>query len=99
MEARLFGDPIVQLRKAVLASDSGFTNQHTDRLSVRDLLQKTAEARTKSAHGRILLVIDQFEEFLILRKEQEHRAFVAFLNELLSAPIQDLLLLLVFRGD
>src|SRR5262249_18317325 len=98
IETRLFGDPIERLRVALFAAESRPTRKPAE-LSLRDLLKKAAEARRKKRDAPLLLVIDQFEEFLILHREEERRAFADFLDDLVKNPIDDLRILLVFRSD
>jgi hypothetical protein len=47
----------------------------------------------------ILIVVDQFEEFVILRNDEQQAHFAALLNYLYQKPIQGLTLLFVMRGD
>src|SRR5262249_14231392 len=48
---------------------------------------------------RLLIVLDQFEEFLILAKSERQQEFAGFIAELQSRPVKDLTLLLVLRAD
>jgi hypothetical protein len=54
--------------------------------------------RERKVRG-LLIVIDQFEEFLILEAEEERRAFAGLLARLAAEPIPGVKLLLVFRED
>jgi internalin A len=47
----------------------------------------------------LLLIIDQFEEFLLLNKAEQRAAFTEFLQQLAVKPIDGLHLLLVYRSD
>jgi hypothetical protein len=93
VEVRLFGDPVECLRAAVLETEGLFATKPSAGLPLRDLLVKAAGA------ARLLLVIDQFEEFLILHNEQDRAGFAGFLADLAHDPIDGLRLLLVFRRD
>ena len=99
IETRLIGDPFDRLRVALLAADSRLAKKSAAELSLRDLLKKAAEPRGKKRSAPLLLVIDQFEEFLILCKDEERRAFAAFLDDLVKSSIDGLRILLVFRSD
>src|SRR5262249_47284613 len=100
IETRLLGDPIEHLRVALFAADTRPTRKlPAADLSLRDLLKKTAEARGKKRDAPLLLVIDQFEEFLILYRDEERQAFAAFLDDLVRNPIDDVRILLAFRSD
>jgi hypothetical protein len=70
IETRLFSHPIERLRAALLDSAPRLAKKADAELSLRDLLKKAADAHRK--HGApLLLVIDQFEEYLILHKNDE----------------------------
>src|SRR6266545_5818822 len=99
VETRLFGDPIQRLRAALLAADSRLARKPAAELSLQDLLKRAAESRGKKHDAPLLLVVDQFEEFLILHTEEERRAFAALLDDLVKNPIDGLRVLLVFRSD
>jgi hypothetical protein len=99
IETRLFGDPIERLRAALFAADSRLTRKPFAELSLRDLLKKAADARSRKREAPLLLVIDQFEEFLILHKKEERQAFATFLDDLINNPINALRILLMFRSD
>jgi hypothetical protein len=72
VETRLFGDPAERLRKAALEDERIFKRKPTNanELSLRELLKIAAEATAKTHATPLLLVIDQFEEFLILHDEK-----------------------------
>jgi hypothetical protein len=97
VETRLFGDPIQRLRAALLTADSRLARK--PELSLQELLKKSAEPRSRRQDASLLLVIDQFEEFLILHTEEERRAFGALLDDLVKNPVDGLRILLVFRSD
>ena len=64
------------------------------------MLRKTQASCTgEQTHRPYSLVIDQFEEFLILHKDEERTAFIAFLTDLTKRPIENVRLLIVFRSD
>ena len=98
IETRLFGDPIERLRKAISA-EIRLAKKTDAELPLYDLFKKLAEARNRKGEPPLLLVVDQFEEFLILHKDEERVSFGAFLNDLVTRPISGLRILLVFRSD
>ena len=53
----------------------------------------------KRADEKVLLVLDQFEEFVILAGSERQKAFTALLDDLRAKPIKGLKLLLVLRSD
>jgi hypothetical protein len=97
IETRLFGDPVERLRAAVLAGL--FVKKPAAELSLRALLEKAVEARNRRGDAPLLLVVDQFEEFLILHGEEERASTAEFLSDLAKNPIEGLRLILVFRSD
>jgi hypothetical protein len=99
VKLRTFGNAVEQMRTALLDARSVFKRRPPDTLSAPELLKKAAEVRVKEHTAPLLLVIDQFEEFLILHDEAGRRAFTALLNDLAKSPIDGLRVLLVFRSD
>ena len=53
----------------------------------------------RRADDGLLIVLDQFEEFVILAGSDRQKAFAAFLADLRARPIKGLKLLLVLRSD
>ena len=53
----------------------------------------------RRADGRLLIVLDQFEEFVILADPERQKAFAALVADLRATPIKGLRLLLVLRSD
>ena len=99
VEARLFGDPMADLRAVVLKADGLFPRRPAADLPFRDLLEKAAETRKKGTLAPVLFVVDQFEEFLILHGEKQRADFADFLNSFVNNPIEGVRFLLVFRSD
>ncbi len=95
LAARLFGDPIERLRAAMLEAKGLFAAPPGPETGLRDLLALAAQARQTP----LLLIVDQFEEFLILNTPEQRAPFAAFLQELAAKPIEGLRLLLVYRSD
>ena len=62
-------------------------------------LREIVEDATKRASHRLLIVVDQFEEFVILGKPEQQQKFAAFVAELKSRPVKGLSLLLVMRSE
>lgn len=99
VEMRLFGDPTECLRAALLKTKGIFTRKPAAELSPWEHLKKTAETRFKAGAPPLLIVIDQFEEFLVLQKEGEPVHLFTFVADLANRPIEGLRFLLVFRSD
>ena len=91
IEIRGYTNPVQALKKELATRKLG----HEAEISTRHLLEAYLEIISR----RCLLIFDQFEEFLILREEQEQEELEALLLDLQTHPIQDLSVLLVFRSD
>ncbi|MGF1464057.1 MAG: ATP-binding protein [Maricaulaceae bacterium] len=96
--ARVDEDPEAGLRQALREAKDVFDTPPPDDTSLADLIDRAAEhARAK---GRTtLLVLDQFEEFLILHDEAERGGLAALLQDLHDSPRRGFKLLCVFRTD
>jgi energy-coupling factor transporter ATP-binding protein EcfA2 len=90
IEARAWEDPLAALAKALRPGRPPKTQP-----PLRDQI----EAAAKRASPGLLIVLDQFEEFLLLKDEAQRRAFAEFLNDLHARPIPRLRVLLAFRSD
>jgi hypothetical protein len=62
-------------------------------------LRKPIQEAVKRASDRLLIVLDQFEEFVILGKPGQQQEFAAFVGDLKSRPVKGLALLLVMRSE
>ena len=99
VETRLFGDPIERLRRTLLETKGLFPRKPDAEMPLRNLLAYAAESRAKKGAAPLLLVIDQFEEFLILNTDDQRAPFNALLEDLARQPIDGLRLLLVYRSE
>lgn len=95
VEARAWQDPETALRNALLQLPGARRSRRGESQDLRHLLAAAA----RSAGTRLLLVLDQFEEFLISDRPEQQQKFVALIANLQAAPIQALSLLLVLRSD
>ncbi len=94
VETRIFGEPVEHVRRKLLETKGLFTRKPGGEMELRDLLAQAAGSRAKKGAAPLLLVIDQFEEFLILNKPEQRAPFAALLQELAEKPIDGLRLLL-----
>jgi Sulfatase-modifying factor enzyme 1 len=94
VEARAWQDPERALRDALLKLP-GPRRRNAESQSLRE----TVEGAAKQAPGRLLIVLDQFEEFVILGKPEQQQNFAAFVADLKSHPVKGLALLLVMRSE
>lgn len=90
IEARAWQHPKHALLEALLGSSWDRTNQN-----LRRVIEKFVERTSKP----LLVVLDQFEEFLILGKPEQQREFAEFTTDLRSQPIKNFKLLLVMRSE
>lgn len=67
-------------------------------LESQDLREEMQEVMS-GAPNPLLIVLDQFEEFLILGQSEQHREFAVFVAGLKSRPVKGLTLLLVVRSE
>jgi hypothetical protein len=97
VEARAWQDPEAALGEAIKKLADAKKWRPGETKTLRGLL----EALAKRADEKVLLVLDQFEEFFILAGSERERqkAFTALLDDLRAKPIKGLKLLLVLRSD
>ena len=95
VEARAWQDPEAALGEAI----KKLAEAKKWRLGEAKTLRGLLEALAKRADEKVLLVLDQFEEFFILAGSERQKAFTAFLDDLRAKPIRGLKLLLVLRSD
>ena len=94
---RNYHDPIESIRSAILHMDALAGPPSTGAGEVRKLL----ELACQRAAGKLLVVFDQFEEFLIISERAPGRlkAFEDLIASLTSDPITGLRILIVMRSD
>ena len=95
IEARAWQDPERALTEAIAKLASARAWQLGEAKNLRGAL----EALARRADDKLLLVLDQVEEFVILAGSERQQAFVALINDLRSKPVKGLKLLLVLRSD
>jgi hypothetical protein len=95
VEARAWQDPEAALGGAI----KKLAEAKKWRLGEAKTLRGLIEALAKRADEKVLLVLDQFEEFFILAGSEHQKAFTAFLDDLRARPIKGLKLMLVLRSD
>jgi hypothetical protein len=92
---RAFQDPEAALRDALLQTRTARRPRQNDSHDTYNLI----EAAARLADTGLLLVIDQFEEFIILGQPEQQQRFVSLLRRLQESPVKGLCLLLVMRSD
>ena len=97
--AAAIGDLETQLgQPAAPAGRTPAAAQGGEALFERTVIASRALAERGLATG-VLLVVDQFEEFLILEDEPQRAAFAGLLRHFAETPVPGVKLLLVFRED
>jgi hypothetical protein len=95
--ARVVGNPITAVTQALLKREAIWERPPTDgKLGLRDLLERAAR---KVAPKKLLLVLDQFEEFLIVADDEQRHVFSALLRGLAESPLPNLQVLMILRSD
>ncbi|MBB5511271.1 nSTAND1 domain-containing NTPase [Paraburkholderia atlantica] len=95
--ARVVGDPMTAVRQAMLSPHAIWERPPSDsNLNLRELLEKAVK---RVAPRKLLLVLDQFEEFLVLAHKEQKKAFTAVLTDLAAKPVPNLQLLMILRED
>ncbi|HXA23526.1 MAG TPA: leucine-rich repeat domain-containing protein, partial [Acetobacteraceae bacterium] len=95
VEARAWQDPEAALRDALLALPGMRRPRAGETPAIRDLI---AAAARRTPAG-LLLLVDQFEEFVILGTAEARARFVALLETLRASPVSGMRLLLALRSD
>jgi hypothetical protein len=95
IEARAWQDPEAALSEAV----SKLAAARKWKLGEAKTLREHLEVLARRADERLLLVLDQFEEFVILAGSERQQDFTAVIEDLRLKPIKGLKLLLVLRSD
>lgn len=97
VNARVIGNPMSAISEALLAAGAiGKRPPASEEQSLRQLLERAAR---KAAPGKLLLVLDQFEEFLILADGEQRDAFTALLRSVGASAIPGLQVLMILRSD
>ena len=96
---RVDADPVERIRHAVVSIPDLLHNGEANTLPLPGLLAAVSKRIGQSGQPPLLIVIDQFEEFLILNDAADRRPLSDFLRGLADAPLKGIRLLLVFRSD
>ena len=96
---RGMGEPLTSLTAKLRASAELYRETPPETAQAHALLSLAADEVTRTQSGPLLIILDQFEEYLILEGGEEKTAYAAFLNALDAAPIPNVRLLHVFRQD
>jgi hypothetical protein len=92
-------DPEAALRDALLSRKDLYRSLPSRNTSLRTMLDRAAAERKRAGSAALLVVIDQFEEVLILDDDAARAPVVELLRSLDRDPVPGLRLLCVFRSD
>jgi hypothetical protein len=93
---RGYQDPLAALQYELLQPSVIWQKPPSEAMEMRPLLERVCRYIRPR---RLLVVFDQFEEFVILQNQENRQGFAQLLSSLLQSPIEELTLLLVFRSD
>ncbi|MFL9867594.1 leucine-rich repeat domain-containing protein, partial [Paraburkholderia fungorum] len=97
VSARVVGNPVSAITQALLKPGAIWERPPTEgKQSLRELMER---ATRKIAPRKLLLVLDQFEEFLILADGEQRHTFTALLRSLAESPVPNLQVLMILRSD
>ena len=99
LSTRIDRDPSEQFREALLDSPKLFAKTPSRNTGLKTLLERAAQERVRAGAQPLLIVIDQFEEVLILNDAKAQAEIINLLHMLNGAPFAGLRLLCVFRSD
>ena len=92
VEVRAWQDPFAQMERSLLSLRR--PRAHGATAGLKQLL-----ADAKGRNAKLLVLIDQFEEFIILGEEEKVAAFASWIRDLAASPIPGVILLLSMRSD
>jgi Leucine-rich repeat (LRR) protein len=95
VEARAWQDPLGAIGDALQKLFSARRWKAPDEQTLAEMIKQAARRDS----GKLLIVLDQFEEFLILASPERQREFAAFAAEMQASPAKKPWLLLVLRSD
>jgi hypothetical protein len=95
VETRAWQNPEAALRESLLEQTVTRRARQAEKPTLRGLMELAA----RRAGAGLLIVLDQFEEVVILGQSEQKNEFAALLADLRATPIKGLILLLVLRSD
>jgi hypothetical protein len=95
VEARAWQDPSRALVEALQKLPTSRRRNTAETADLRTFIEGVA----RRSDGKLLLVLDQFEEFMILARLEARESFASLISSLRDNPIKGVKLLLVLRSD
>ncbi|WP_172331952.1 hypothetical protein [Mangrovicoccus sp. HB161399] len=99
LEMRPWGDAASRLSDKLQTDKALFPRKSKGNATTRELLAQAADRRVREHDRPLLVVIDQFEELLILNEEDQGSAFRHLIEDLAAHAVDGLKVLLVYRSD
>ncbi|MCA8879079.1 MAG: hypothetical protein KDA73_03790 [Rhodobacteraceae bacterium] len=96
---RIDRDPAAQLRDAIAETPFALPQPPHDYLTLQDMLQAVSDARVSAGEKPMIIVIDQFEEFLILNSDADRVPLLDLFEWLDATDPPGVRLLLTMRSD
>lgn len=93
------GAPLAELGNSLRKSTALYQKEPPKDADARALLTLAGENIKRVDTKPLLIILDQFEEFLILESGEGKEGYAAFLNEFAKNPIDNIHILHVFRED
>jgi len=93
VEARAWQNPQGAIQDALFQLKGAPAPKRGKNRNLREMIEEAGK------RGRLLITLDQFEEFVILAEPEAQQEFAAFVADLQSRPIKGVVLLLVLRSD
>ncbi len=99
LSLRVDRDPVGQVRQALLDAPHLFAAPPDPETPLEGLLEQAEQERARVGGPPLLIVIDQFEEFLILNEPAAQAPLIDLLRRLDDRPRPKLRVLCVYRAD
>ena len=99
VEGRAYGDAVSQIADVLKGRDDLVPQKPSGDPSLRELLGSIGDQRIKENLGPFLLVIDQFEELLMLEDPKLLLQFSEIIKDLAENDLPGVKLLLVYRSE
>ncbi|MBP7001738.1 hypothetical protein [Amaricoccus sp.] len=99
VQTRAYGDATDRLSQELRARSDLFPRPPDPGVPIRDLLATLGDRRRKAGKGPLLVILDQFEEVLILADPEKADPFLELVEDLARRPLTGVKLLLVYRSD
>jgi hypothetical protein len=96
LQVRGFQDPAAQLEREIRTRGIIWQRPPAGDSNLRSLLERACK---QIKPLRLLIVFDQFEEFVVLQNHSDQERFESWLNSIVQDPIDGLTVLLVLRSD